>query len=123
MLNVKKIKLILAIAIMILVIVFLAGCNDDKEDETVPTQSEYTIYYIDDSGMHQLIVQTGKVYSIETIPSKTGYNFLGLFDAEIGGVQYINSSGVSLQPFNNQQDLVLYAQYAPKEYTLILESK
>lgn len=119
--NSKKIKLILAIAIMILVIVLMAGCNDDKEDETVPTQSEYTIYYIDDSGMHQFIVQTGKVYSIETIPSRTGYDFIGLFDAEIGGVQYINSSGVSLQPFNNQQDLVLYAQYAPKEYTLILD--
>lgn len=94
-----------------------AGCGD-KGGESVPT--EYTIQYTDGAGVFELQVTDGAFYSLQTIPVKTGYEFLGLFDAEEGGAVRF-CGGAALSPFKDKQNIALFAQFAPKKYTLVLD--
>lgn len=80
----------------------------------------YTIQYTDDAGTHQLSVTGGMPYSLEEVPSRTGYEFLGLFDSETGGTQYVAANGASLEPFKGKKNLVLFPQFEPKKYTFVL---
>ena len=115
-----------ALAMVMLCSVFLSGCglfgadnNNDDNNNTTPT--EYTIQYTDDVGTHTLTVTDGATYSLEVIPERTGYDFLGLFDAEVGGTQYVTANGSSLAPFTDKKNMVLFPQFAAKEYTVVLD--
>ena len=115
-----------ALAMVMLCSVFLSGCglfggdnNNDDNNNTTPT--EYTIQYTDDVGTHTLTVTDGATYSLEVIPERTGYDFLGLFDAEVGGTQYVTENGSSLAPFTDKKNMVLFPQFAAKEYTVVLD--
>ncbi|MBP5350320.1 MAG: InlB B-repeat-containing protein, partial [Clostridia bacterium] len=85
------------------------------------TDASYTIQYMDDSGIHKITVQKGDIYTLDVIPEKSGYVFLGLFSAESGGTQYVSASGQAVAPFNDDRNVVLYPQFKPKEYKLILD--
>lgn len=110
------------IAMLMTCTVFLAGCfgggNNTPEDTT---PKEYTIQYTDDSGTHQITVTAGMPYALDVVPEKTGYTFTGLFDAEVGGTQYISSTGASLSPFTDGKNMVLFPQFKAKDYTVILD--
>lgn len=99
--------------------------SEDKEEQQIaqeiPEPKQYIIQYTDDFGHHELTVTEDCEYSIDNIPQRTGYDFLGLFDSEIGGVQYISSEGLSLSPYTDNKNLVLFPQYKPKTYTLYLD--
>lgn len=108
------------IAILMTCTVFLAGCfgNSTPEDTT---PKEYTIQYTDDRGTHQITVTAGMPYSLDVVPTKNGYTFMGLYDAEVGGTQYVSASGASLSPFNDGKNMVLFPQFKAKDYTVILD--
>ena len=114
------------LAMLMLCSVFLSGCglfggdnNNDNNNNTTPT--EYTIQYTDDVGTHTLTVTDGFPYSLEVIPERLGYDFIGLFDAEVGGTQYVSANGSSLSPFTDKKNMVLFPQFAAKEYTVVLD--
>lgn len=94
--------------------VVFGGCTDNNS-------TEYTIQYTDNAGLHSLSVMSGSVYSLETLPQKYGYEFLGLFDAKIGGTQYTDENGSSLSAFTDNKNIVLFPQFKAKEYILILD--
>ena len=114
------------LAILLTCSLFLCGCNaqdrnDNNQDQTPGAPVEYTIQYADDEGIHSITVKDGELYSIEKIPQRLGYEFLGLFDAQVGGTQYISPDGISLSPFTDKKNLVLFPHWKAKEYTLILD--
>ena len=121
----KKMHVVSVCAVLILVISCAAMCmgcgifsaceDDNKEPPT------YTVQYTDDTGTHQVSVTKGEVWKIEEIPEKFGYTFTGLFDAETGGTQYVNAQGSSLSAFTDKKNLVLFPQFAPIEYTVLLD--
>lgn len=106
------------LTILMTCMMFFAGCNNTPVDTT---SKEYTIQYTDDSGIHSIEVQSGKLYSISAIPEKNGYEFMGLYDAEVGGTQYVNAGGSAVAAFTDNKNIVLYPQFRAKEYTLILD--
>ncbi|MCQ2388364.1 MAG: leucine-rich repeat domain-containing protein [Kiritimatiellae bacterium] len=54
--------------------------------------------------------------SLTTVPSKTGYAFLGFFEKENGeGIQYIASDGESLTPYYGYSDFTVYAYWVKLE--------
>lgn len=107
------------IAFIMLFVVMLAACNTGESDE--PT-GKYKIMYSDGAKAHKIEVEYGDVYSIDTpLPSMFGYDFMGLYDAEVGGTQYVSSSGVSVSPFNDRRNIVLYPRFEAKKYNLILD--
>lgn len=110
----------MVVAMLMTCTVFLAGCfgNNTPEDTT---PKEYTIQYTDDSGTHQITVTAGMPYSLDVVPARNGYTFTGLYDAEVGGTQYISASGASLSPFNDGKNMVLFPQFKAKDYTIILD--
>lgn len=115
-----------ALATVMLCSVFLSGCglfggdnNNDDNNNTTPT--EYTIQYTDDLGSHTLTVTDGAAYSLEAVPERLGYDFIGLFDAKVGGTQYVDETGQSLAPFTDKKNMVLFPQFAAKEYTIVLD--
>ncbi len=124
--NKRLLVLICALLSMTVIAGSLAGCNlfekDEQEDTTttpeVPTT--YVLQYTDDNGTHTIDVTEGQPYSITSIPSKEGYNFLGLFDAQSGGTQFISSTGSSVSVFTDKKNMILFPQFAPKTYTLVL---
>ncbi len=112
--------ILLSVALVMLLVLSFTACSGNGETEP-PTPESYTIQYTDNTGNHTITVKTGEVYSLETIPQKTGYDFLGLFDMEEGGTQYVTSTGNSLSAFNDGRNLTLFPQFKAKEYTLVLD--
>ncbi len=98
----------------------LSGCfGDCFGGDTTP--KEYTLQYTDDSGTHQITVTGGEPYSIESVPQRDGYEFLGLFNAETGGKQYVSAQGASLSVYSDKKNLVLFPQWKAKQYSLVLD--
>ena len=124
----KKLAGIISIALVagLFCTMFLTGCGlfgtgDSNDDDSAQTPTEYTIQYTDDVGTHTLTVTDGAPYALEVLPERVGYDFLGLFDAEVGGTQYVSASGASLAPFTDKKNMVLFPQFAAKEYTVVLD--
>ena len=112
-------------AILMAGILSLSGCGFFEFGGGGGTSSvapkTYTIQYTDDAGTHTLEVEDGSPYSLESIPRREGYDFIGLFDAEAGGTQYVLANGSSVSPFTDKQNMVLFPQYKAKQYTVILD--
>lgn len=116
----KKIHKLLVVFLACTLMFSLCACGGNGNENTPQTQT-YTIQYTDNTGIHSISVQSGKLYSISSIPEKSGYEFMGLYDAETGGTQYVNSGGSSVAAFTDNQNIVLYPQFKAKEYTLVLD--
>ena len=104
-----KKKGLFAIALSVVLaccIAVFVGCAEKQPEDTTP--KEYTIQYTDDAGSHQITVTAGMPYALDVVPERTGYTFIGLFDAEVGGTQYVSSSGASLSPFTDGKNMVLF---------------
>lgn len=123
----KKRIIFSVIAVVLSCVCGLTACGQsggDKNnggDNSYVQGAEYIIQYVDDSGPHQITVTGGMPYSIETLPSREGYVFTGLFDAEVGGTQYVSAAGASLSPYTDGKNLVLFPQFKAKEYTFVLD--
>ncbi len=119
----RKIKwLAVLMAVVMSCSIALTGCGlfgggDDDTTQTEPV--EYTIQYTDDAGTHSIKVKDGDPFALEVIPTRTGYDFMGLYDAEVGGTQYVSASGSSLTPFTDKKNMVLFPQWKAKEYTIV----
>lgn len=126
----KRIKSIgiVIVAFVLICSMMLAGCDlsgintpfGPKPSEEPEEPVVYTLQYTDDEGTHQIEVQSGALYTIESIPQRKGFDFIGLFDAEINGTRYVSASGASLAPYTDNKNMVLYPQFKPKEYTFYL---
>lgn len=119
----NKVFLTLAvICCLILTLGVLAACNDEKGEggQSATTDESYVIQYTDDTGTYSIDVKQGEPYSMSAIPTREGYDFIGLFDAEVGGTQYVNAKGSSLAPFSDGKNLVLFPQFKAKEFRLVL---
>ncbi len=102
------------LAAVLLGVTPIAGCINDAP-------KNFTIQYTDDNGTHQLMVTGGESYVLESVPQRTGYDFLGLFDQIEGGKQYITAQGNSLAVFNNNSNIVLFPQWKARQYSVILD--
>ena len=117
-------KMSALLASIMLVCVALTGCFEGGGGGTTDpdlTPKEYTIQYSDDAGTHTLTVTEGMPYSLESVPYKYGYEFLGLYDAQTGGTQYVAANGASLSPYKDKENKVLFPQFKPIDYTVILD--
>ncbi len=117
-----KKKGLFAIALSVVLaccIAVFVGCAEKQPEDTTP--KEYTIQYTDDAGSHQITVTAGMPYALDVVPERTGYTFIGLFDAEVGGTQYVSSSGASLSPFTDGKNMVLFPRFIAKDYTVVLD--
>ncbi len=117
----KKISLVLAMLFALLGAFMLTACGGDGETSSQSPDTTYTIQYTDSTGNHSITVKNGDVYSLESIPEKFGYEFLGLFDLESGGTQYVSATGNSLSPFTDNKNMTLFPQFKNKEYTVVLD--
>lgn len=77
----RKTKLKIVVAVISLCAVFLVACGGNEQGTS--QEQTYTIQYTDSTGVHSIEVQSGKLYSISAIPEKNGYEFMGLYDAEL----------------------------------------
>ncbi len=116
----KKIHKFLGIILACLMLFSLCACGDNGGTNTTEPQT-FTIQYTDSTGVHSIEVQSGNLYSISSIPEKNGYEFMGLYDAEVGGTQYISAGGSSVSVFTDNKNIVLYPRFKAKEYTLVLD--
>ena len=113
----NKVLVTLLVALTIIPLMFCFVACDLKSGQP----KEYVIQYTDDAGLHEITVKHNQLFSIEDIPQKEGYTFDGLFDAEVGGTQYVSAKGTSLAAFTDKKNMVLYPQFKPIEYTVILD--
>lgn len=115
-------KRVLTILLAMLTIVLLSSCivACDLKDSTVPDNSVYTIQYTDESGTHKVEVKNGEAFAFDTVPTKVGYSFAGLFDSKVGGTQYTDNFGASIMVFTDKKNMILFPQFTPIEYSVIL---
>lgn len=118
----RKITLIVSVITVLvtcmglLVSCFWGGGSNDKDEPQT-----YTIMYTDDAGKHEITVTDGMPYTLESVPYKKGYVFLGLYDAEVGGTQYVTASGASVSPFTDKKNMVLFPRFNAQTYKVILD--
>ena len=110
------IKLLLTIILLTAFIALFCACGNTNSEETNDSTT-YTLQYTDDAGTHTITVTDGEPYSIEELPTKDGYTFMGLYDAKTGGTQFVDETGASVSIFTDKKSIVLFAQFAPIEYT------
>lgn len=84
--------------------VVIGKITGDKIETTCKVSYEF-------DGVQVLEVKKGEMFSLETIPSKIGHTFKGLYDAPAGGNQIVSPTGVSIATFSIDKDIVLYAQW------------
>lgn len=81
-----------------------------------------TIEYYIDGEKFEVDSVYSKYIEIEP-PQKTGYRFMGLYDAEIDGNQVIDSNGRSLNPSDYRSDIItLYPHWEAIIYRIILNA-
>lgn len=114
-------KMSVLLAGVMLVCATLTGCGLFGGGDDNSTPKEYVIQYSDDVGTHTLTVTEGMPFALESVPYKYGYEFTGLFDAQTGGTQYVGANGASLAPYNDKENKVLFPQFKPIDYTVILD--
>lgn len=117
----KFLTCLLSIALAAVMAFSFTGCFGGGEVPEYEKPVEYIIQYTDDSGTHKFTVLSDTPYALDVIPERTGYIFTGLFDAEVGGTQYVSALGASLAPFTDKKNMVLFPQFKAKEYTVILD--
>ena len=122
----KIVLLVVLLCCMALMVVCMAACDDKEEqgsgnDDQGAVAASYIIQYTDNTGTYSIEVTPGAPYSMPSIPQKEGYEFAGLFDAEVGGTQYVNAQGASLSPFTDNKNLVLFPHFQAKEYIIALD--
>ncbi len=113
-----KKKSFLLIFIFFSLIFIFASC---EKEENKLIDKDYTIQYVDNYGQHRIEVKYGEAYTLDKLPEKSGYEFTGLYDSEIGGTQYVNDKGIAISVFKDNKNLILFPQFKPKEYTLVLD--
>ena len=106
----------------VLAAIFLCVCSLTACGGTsVVSSGPYKIIYSDEDGKYEMEVFRGVEYEIQHIPEKYGYDFIGLFDSETDGLQYVGSDGKSIEPFWGKNDLTLYPRFALKKYSVYFD--
>lgn len=120
--NKKSISVLIAVLSVFVLMFGLVACDTQGGGGNIDnTPKEYVIQYADDSGAHQINVTDGMPYTMPSIPQRTGYTFEGLFDAEVGGTQYVSANGTSVSVFSDKKNMVLFPHFKAKTYSIILD--
>ncbi len=91
------------------------------------TANNYTIYFdkqlpSGNSGTDSVTATFGSSMPSATMPTRTGYKFLGYYDKASGGTQYYTASGASARAWDKDSDTTLYAHWQAKTYTVTLNT-
>lgn len=118
----KRLSVIALLATLFALACALVGCGDSGTKNPPASETEYTIMYTDGEETHTITVKHGALYSIpKPLPSKEGYEFLGMFDAEEGGTQYVTASGMCVAAFTDRKNIVLFPHFSARSVTVSLE--
>lgn len=120
----KKNKAILVLLLLFTLTVSLVACvkgGNDGDKTTGETQTSFVIQYTDDTGTFNISVEDGQPYAMSAVPYREGYDFVGLFDSEVGGTQYVNSKGSSVSVFTDKKNVVLFPRFEAKKFTVVLD--
>lgn len=120
----KKNKAILVLLLLFTLTISLVACVKDGNDgdkTTGETQTSFVIQYTDDTGTFNISVEDGQPYAMSAVPYREGYVFVGLFDSEVGGTQYVNSKGSSVSVFTDKKNIVLFPRFEAKKFTVVLD--
>ncbi|MBO7149358.1 MAG: InlB B-repeat-containing protein, partial [Clostridia bacterium] len=74
------------------------------------------------NGDYLAIVEYGSSLPIVSMPTKTGYTFLGYFDAMVGGTQYYDENAEGTISWLITEDITLYAQWEASEYIVSFDT-
>ncbi|MBE6601437.1 MAG: hypothetical protein E7637_02885 [Ruminococcaceae bacterium] len=114
----KTFFLILAVMLLLSALT-LTSCSEKKEKTPETFQIEYHLHN-DTAVTLKTKIVNGR-FTMNTLPTKQGFTFKGLYDAPEGGTQYVNESGVCLLEITDP-NLVLHAQWAPKSFFISFDA-
>ncbi|MGN1096237.1 MAG: InlB B-repeat-containing protein [Christensenellales bacterium] len=112
----RKIGFVIVVCLLLIALTLtLVAC--DKEDD----DKSYNIQFTVDGTVNTITVKNGDVYSTDILPEKYGYDFMGYYDAETGGTQYINAQGSAVSAYTDKKNVILFPQFKAKDYVLTLD--
>lgn len=86
-------------------------CSTCHGDKTIISYHTYKVTLMDgETTVTTDSVTFNSTYTL-AVPTKSGFAFMGWFDAVENGTQYTDASGVSLSVWSNCGDKILYAQW------------
>ena len=114
----RKVLLFMALLVVFTLTISLVACG--LKDSNEPDNSVYIIQYTDETGTHKVETKYREAFTFSEVPTKEGYNFVGLFDSKVGGTQYTDEYGASLMVFTDKKNMILFPQFTPIKYSVIL---
>ncbi len=119
----KKLCLLSALLLLILAMIGLSACGNDRDDEDEDEDDEGIIvtYYLTEGGTPIKVSIYNGVFNLAKKPARTGYTFLGLYDSPSGGVMVVDEKGKCQTVIT--APITLYAQWEAKSYTIELDPK
>ena len=114
----RKVLLFMALLVVFALTISLVACG--LKDSNEPDNSVYIIQYTDETGTHKVETKYREAFTFSEVPTKEGYNFVGLFDSKVGGTQYTDEYGASLMVFTDKKNMILFPQFTPIKYSVIL---
>ena len=102
----------------------------DVKSDSITLTAKWTLMQFDvtlnkqggTGGDDEVVAIYGDAMPTATMPTRTGYNFLGYFDETSGGKQYYDVDGTSTSTYDKMNDSTLYAQWDPIEYHTTFDS-
>lgn len=95
----------------------VSGAVGNAQTQYATSASSRTVNYYVNGELNSVEVVPNDYYTVQ-VPTMDGYVFEGLFDAEQGGKQYVDSNGESLAPYAESDDFDLFAQFTVKRITV-----
>ena len=118
----KHMKKLVWVLLILLALACFAACDDPSDSEDPGNnrdpegnaEESITITYYLDAGQSPITVNVSRGFTLSPIPTKEGYEFLGLYDAPSGGSCIVDANGNAAVSFT--KSVTLYAQWKTKTY-------
>ena len=118
---------ILLITLVLSAVIGFVGCSEEEDENPTTVSVTFDLGYAPISEPQTKTVSLGMDESSETLSSlgvtstRLGYDFLGYYDSQVGGVQIFDKNGN--QAFAISADITLYAQWSIITYQKTFTSK
>lgn len=109
----KKVFLIMIVVLTMLLTscssIFGSNTDNDDSDDSNDVK-EITVTLVNALGSKTVVAKCGEELIVSQ-PTRSGYYFVGYYDSEVGGVNYIDKTGASNSVWQEEYPTTLYAQW------------
>ncbi len=116
-----KVRNILWVFAIIMLLIGLSACSLFNAGQSTDNSIEITCYLSTTAEAPTMVKAVDGNLHLQSLPTRTGYTFQGLYDAPQGGSMVVDANGHTLVVIDRA--MTLYAQWTAKDYHIVFDSQ